>query len=318
MREMPSFWHRLPRPFWILGPMEEITDSVFRRLVWELGPPHVFFTEFIRVEQVSERQPLDSVRRLRQTPPTPGVPLVAQIYGTRPEAFYRVARRLSREGWAGIDINMGCPARHVRSSGAGSGLIRTPERAREIVAAVREAAEGVPLSIKTRLGWDRPQTEDWLEFLLNLKPDVLTVHARTALQLYGGQADWEEIRRVVESRNRLGLTTLIVGNGDLASVDEGKKRWRDSGCDGLMAARAVVSRPWFWSTDPDRDRETFKLSAARRLLELFLEAYPQGRNIQILKKYFLSMLAGTVWLDKNRDRLVNSRTDQDFMFVFSI
>lgn len=318
MRTASGLWHQLPVPFWVLGPMEEITDAVFRRLIWELGPPDVFLTEFVRVEQVSDRRLLQSVRRLQQPFPTPGVPLVAQIYGTKPQSFYRVARRLAQEGWVGIDINMGCPARQVRRSGAGSGLIRNPTLAREIVGAVREAADGVALSIKTRLGWDRVQTEDWLGFLLELQPDALIVHARTALQLYGGQADWNEVLKTVQLRNRMNVPTRIVGNGDLTSPEEGLQRWRQTGCDGLMAARAAVRYPWFWSRDQRNPEESFRLAAARRLLELFLNAYLSGRNVQVLKKFFLAMLSQTQWLQENRLRLVSCRSDQDFMLLFNI
>lgn len=315
MSAHPFRWRDLPRPFWVLGPMEEITDAAFRRLVWELGPPDVFLTEFVRVEQIPRKGTLAQLRRLARPFDTAGVPVVAQIYGVRPEAFLRAAVLLREEGWVAIDINMGCPARQVRRSGAGSGLIRTPSLAREILAAVREGAAGLPVSVKTRIGWDSPQ-EEWLQSLLEAAPDALTVHARTALQMYGGRADWGWVRRAVELRDRLGVPTVVVGNGDIGSVEEGLERHRQVGCDGLMAARAVVAAPWFWSREGRPPPEERRLWVARRHLELFLEAGPAGRNVQGLKKFFLAYLRGTPWLAAHRERLVRALTEQDFLLLF--
>jgi tRNA-dihydrouridine synthase len=308
-------WSQLPKPFWVLGPMEEITDAVFRRLVWELGAPHVFVTEFVRVEQVPIKGSLKKIRRLGRVPETPGVPLVAQIYGTRPAAFYELAKRLQAEGWAGIDINMGCPARQVRNSGAGSGLIKTPALAREIFWAVRAGAPQLPVSIKTRLGFERSAVEEWLGFLLELQPDALTVHARTAVQLYGGSADWNQVTKVVELRNRLGISTPIIGNGDLQSVEQGVKLSQQVGCEGLMAARAVVSQPWFWSKRVVGVKE--RLEVAQRHLALFAEYSQGGRNPQLLKKFFLAYLSGTEWFATNREYLVKAQSLHDFLCLFS-
>lgn len=311
-----GFWADLSRPFWVLGPMEELTEGAFRRLVWELAPPHVFFTEFVRCEQLSASRPPSAHPRLDRSLPTPGVPLVAQLYGTDPRAFERAARLLRQEGWAGIDLNMGCPARKIRSRGAGSGLILRPDLAQEIFWATREGAGDLPVSIKTRIGFATDQVQDWLGVLLRLEPDALTVHGRLAIQLYSGHARWEAVGEAVRLRVQLGVDTLIIGNGDITSVEEGQRLADLHGCDGLMVARAALQRPWFWmAAELSEER---RLAVARRFVELYHTLWAGRRPFGVLKKHLLAQLGGTTWLEANRDRLLRCQREKDFLHLLEI
>src|SRR5450755_4655517 len=195
IRNMENFWQALEKPIFILAPMEDVTDTVLRQVIARCGKPAVFFTE-------AER------------------PLVAQIWGTQPENFFKAAKQLIEMGFDGIDLNMGCPASGVAQKGACSGLINNRPLAKEIIDATKAGAEGyIPVSIKTRLGF-RAIDFEWIAFVLAQKPAVLTVHARTVAEMSKVPAHWDQLKTVVDTRNALSSTTLIIGNGDVKSLDD--------------------------------------------------------------------------------------------------
>lgn len=272
-----SFWATLPTPIIGLSPMDGVTDAVFRRVVAWQGKPDVTFTEFTHVHDVC-RGPeflLDSLRYHEAERP-----IVAQLYGKNPELFYQAAHAVCEMGFDGLDINMGCPSRNVASSGSGAGLIRTPDLAHEIMRAARqgivdwtagqtlEAAglkpvrvdairrlnerrgaivpvrKSIPLSVKTRLGYDEVIVERWIEHLLIESPAVISLHGRTLQQMYRGEADWSAIARAAEVVR--GSGTMLFGNGDVQSLDEVARRVRETGVDGVLVGRAVLGTPWFF------------------------------------------------------------------------
>ena len=212
---MKSFWNNLPRPFTVLAPMEDVTDTVFRRIVARNGKPDVFFTEFVNVDGMCSPGREAVVHRLKHTEEER--PLVAQVWGLKPENFARAAADIRSMGFDGIDINMGCPVRKIVKTGACSALIDNPPLAGEIIIATMEGAGATPVSIKTRMGFTKRRTEEWSSFLLDLKPAVLTMHARIAKDMSDVPADWQEIGKVVRIRDSMGSNTLIVGNGDVES-----------------------------------------------------------------------------------------------------
>ncbi len=294
--------------------MEELTDAVFRKLVFELGPPDVFFTEFVRAEDINFHRNITAQRRAQADGLTPGIPLVAQIYGTQPEAFLKGARELASRGFNGIDINMGCPAKRIRARGAGSGLIRTPSRAKEILLATREGAGLTPVSVKTRAGYDHWITEEWIGFLLEMDIPMLTLHARTAVQVYSGQADWEQIRLAVRLRDSMKKTTLITGNGDITDKESGKELQARSGCDGLMAGRAVLANPWFWSrkySDKNFVLPEERVLVALRHLKLFEDFYSGSRNFHLMKKFIHSYLQGNPGYQENKKMILGSDSSEE-------
>jgi len=288
-----SFWATLPTPIIGLSPMDGVTDAVFRRIVAWQGKPDVTFTEFTHVHDVC-RGPeflLDSLRYHEAERP-----IVAQLYGKNPELFYQAAHAVCEMGFDGLDINMGCPSRNVASSGSGAGLIRTPDLAHEIMRAARqgivdwtagqtlEAAglkpvrvdairrlnerrgailpvrKSIPLSVKTRLGYDEVIVERWIEHLLIESPAVISLHGRTLQQMYRGEADWSAIARASEVVR--GSGTMLFGNGDVQSLDEVARRVRETGVDGVLVGRAVLGTPWFFR-EKEEARQSVQLERSR-------------------------------------------------------
>ncbi|MFO0775622.1 MAG: tRNA-dihydrouridine synthase [Nitrospiraceae bacterium] len=273
-----SFWDRLPRPIVGLAPMDGVTDATFRRVVACSGKPDITFTEFTHVNDIC-RAPeflLDSLIYTEAERP-----IVAQIYGRDPELFYVAAQVVGALGFDGLDINMGCPSRSVANSGSGAGLIRTPDLAREILDAARRglddwamgaalpvtrlrsgrtelvarmntvragdatvARRPLPLSVKTRLGYDSDVIDWWMDWLLASHPAAITVHGRTLAQMYRGQADWSAIARAaVRAR---GTGTLVLGNGDVQSLADARRRIAETGVDGVLVGRSALGEPWFF------------------------------------------------------------------------
>ena len=279
-----TFWNRLSTPVIGLSPMDGVTDSVFRLMTVRHGRPDVIFTEFTHVHDIC-RGPeflLDSLHYHEDERP-----IVAQLYGKDPELFYQAAHVVCELGFDGLDINMGCPSRNVASSGSGAGLIKTPALAHAIMRAARQgiadwtagqtleaaglkAARGeavrrlnvrrkhavfarssIPLSVKTRLGYDEVIVERWVEHLLLEAPAVISLHGRTLQQMYKGEADWAAIGRA--ARLVRGSGTLLFGNGDVQSLNEVVRRVRETGVDGVLVGRAALGAPWFFR-DKDEAR----------------------------------------------------------------
>src|SRR5436189_1302444 len=204
---MKNFWHMLKKPIFILAPMEDVTDTVLRQVIARCGKPAVFFTEFTNVEGMFSRGERPVIQRLRYTEAER--PLVAQIWGTRPENFFKAAKKLIDMGFDGIDLNMGCPASGVMQKGACSGLINNRPLAKEIIDATKEGAGGlIAVSVKTRLGF-RTIDFSWITFVLEQKPAVLTVHARTVSEMSRAPTNWDKLKTLCELRNAMQSTTLI-------------------------------------------------------------------------------------------------------------
>lgn len=273
-----SFWSTLPRPIVGLSPMDGVTDATFRRVIAQHGRPDVTFTEFTHVHDVC-RGPEFLLNTLMYSELER--PVVAQLYGKDPDLFYQATHAACELGFDGIDINMGCPSKNVASSGSGAGLIRTPDVAHAIMQATSRAihdwANGqtleqvgfkpsriaaiqamnagrqgagpvrrrvLPLSVKTRLGYDSVIVDDWVSHLIQEKPAAITLHGRTLRQMYRGEADWSAIARAAQLVKGTGI--LLLGNGDVQSLDEVVSRVRSTQVDGTLVGRAVLGAPWFF------------------------------------------------------------------------
>lgn len=272
-----SFWNEIPKPIVALSPMDGVTDACFRRIVATHGRPDLIVTEFTSVEGIlhgaeSELGGLvfDEVER----------PIVAQIYGAKPESFFLIAQLVCELGFDGLDINMGCPAKAVSSRGCGAGLIADPPRAKAILQAAREGIAAwvsgaslplgaldpnigawlarrkeagqqplserrpLPISVKTRLGVNRVVIGEWVSHLLEEKPAAISIHGRTLNQGYRGAADWKAIAEAASIAR--GSGTLILGNGDLRSLNDAGRRIEETGVDGVMIGRAALGNPWIF------------------------------------------------------------------------
>ncbi len=279
---MQSFWNRLPQPIIGLAPMDGVTDAPCRTMHGLYGRPDVVLTEFTNVEGLWR----GSDRIFRDFLYTPAErPVVAQIFGCRPEYFYRAAHVVCELGFDGVDINMGCPARSIANRGGGAALIRMPETAKAIIRAtqqgVRDWANGqtledlemdpariqrirqmnedrvrvwgdrasverrlIPVSVKTRLGYDSIVITDWVQELLELEPAVISLHGRTLVQHYKGEANWDAIAAAAEIVRK--TSTLILGNGDIHTLYQAAQRIRASGVNGVLIGRASFGNPWLF------------------------------------------------------------------------
>lgn len=299
-----NFWQTLPRPIQALAPMEEVTDTVFRRIVARCGRPHVFFTEFVSADGLFSAGRDAVIHRLQYTPVEK--PLVAQIWGNKPENYLKAAALLREMGFDGIDINMGCPVPKVVRHGACSALIENRALVRELLAAAREGAGGLPLSIKTRIGFRRRVTEEWIGFLLELEPEALTVHGRIAKHLSAVPADWQEIAKAVALRDAMGAKTLILGNGDVFSAAELQEKAAQSGVDGVMVGRGIFRDLFLFRPA----HAMLEMSPGQRLdlmlehARLFMETWGETRDFAVLKKFFKIYAAGFAGAQALRTQLM--------------
>lgn len=285
-------WDQLrAQPFVALAPMDDVTDVVFRRLVHELAPADVYFTEFASVEGFCSAGRHAIERRLLLGDDEG--PVIAQIWGTTPAHYETMARELATRGFAGIDINMGCPARDVTKTGACSALIKTPELAAEIIAATKAGAGGLPVSVKTRIGWNEPATKDWLGFLLQQDIAALTVHLRTVKEQSKVDAHWELAREIVALRNELAPSTVLIGNGDVLTRSEAEQRIEESGFDGVMIGRGIFHNPWALEATPREHSPQQRLAALARHLDIFEATWQQAeKRYEPLKKFFKIYISG--------------------------
>jgi nifR3 family TIM-barrel protein len=283
---MSNFWNELHKPIYILAPMEDVTDTVLRQVIARCGKPAVFFTEFTNVEGMFSKGERQVTQRLRYTEAER--PLVAQIWGTRPENFFKAAKRLIDMGFDGIDLNMGCPASGVMQKGACSGLINNRPLAREIIDATKEGAAGIiPVSIKTRLGF-RAIDFSWIAFVLEQDPAVLTVHARTVSEMSKVLAHWDLLKTVVEMRDTMHSATLIIGNGDVKSLGDARQKVAQAGADGAMIGRGIFDNPFLFSGDVTLSDKTpqEKMQLLLDHMHLWIETWGDSKHFPILRKFF--------------------------------
>jgi len=253
-----NFWQKLPKPFFVLAPMDAVTDTVFRHVVAKAAPPDVYFTEFTNTAAFfSEFGRKSTESRLLFT--ADEQPMVVQIWGTNPEHYAFMAKQLAKMGFAGIDINMGCPAKDVVKTGACSALIETPELAAKLIAAAKQG--GLPVSVKTRIGFKTRKTEEWISFLLKQDLAALTVHGRIQKDMSIPPADWNEIAKAVKLRNELAPQTVIIGNGDVLSRQHGAQLAKQTGVDGIMIGRGVFANPFCFEESP-------KIHSKQELMDL--------------------------------------------------
>lgn len=256
-----NFWQDLSKPFFTVAPMADVTDAAFRKMIAKysaheradgsVGGPDVMWTEFVAAdglvratEEGKKKLMADLIYAEEERP------IVAQLF-TRNEEHMEYAAKLCLElGFDGIDINMGCPAGAIIDQGCGAAMIKTPETAVAVIRAAKRGAKtdegGIPVSVKTRLGYTVDQVEDWIPVLLREQLAALTVHARTRRDISKVPARWERLERVVQLRNEISPETLIIGNGDVLSLNDAKAKAVQFGVDGVMVGRALFGNPWFF------------------------------------------------------------------------
>lgn len=306
---MDSFWTRLRRPFFVLAPMADVTDPAYRSLLAEYGKPDVTWTEFVSADGLyatRERKGMKDAENplMRDLLYSEGErPIVAQLFTSNPETM-RYAANLAKElGYDGVDINMGCPDKSIEKQGAGAAMMKDPERAKEVFRAARSA--GLPTSVKTRIGYNQEAMEEWLPQILAEQPDALTVHLRTRKEMSKVPAHWELMAQAVAIRDRVSPSTLIVGNGDVESIEDARRKANETGADGIMLGRAIFGNPWVF-TGRTGASPTQKLAALMELADRYEKLAP-AKPFHILKKHFKAFVNGWEGAAELRARLMDTQ-----------
>ncbi len=283
---MRNIWQKLKKPIFILAPMDDVTDTVFRQIISDLAPPDLYYTEFTSVDGLTSPKGREAViRRLQYTKKER--PLIAQIWGNDPEKFYESAKLCKELGFDGIDINMGCPEKSVVRRGMCSGLINTPELAGKIIQRTKDGADNLPVSVKTRLGMRQIQPE-WIEFLLKQDLPALIIHGRTVKEMSKVPAHWDEIKKVVQLRDKIAPQTVIIGNGDIVSYEDGLDKIKQTGVDGIMIGRGIFKNLWIFEKSGSLPNLTVeeRLNHLLKHSRLFDQTWGGTKSFAILKKFY--------------------------------
>lgn len=304
-------WNNLPKPFFILAPMEAVTDVVFRHVIAKAGRPDIFFTEFTATASYYSDAGRPSTRgRLAFTDDEQ--PMVAQIWGNKPEQFEFMAKGLKEQGFSGIDINMGCPTKDVVKTGSCSGLILKPELATEIISATKKG--GLPVSVKTRLGFTR--TDEYIAWLSHiLKQDIanLTIHLRTRKEMSKVPAHYELIQEIKKLRDDIAPHTLLTINGDIRDREHGLELVKQYGVDGIMIGRGVFTNPYAFAVEKkERTREEL-IGLLNMHLDLFdkYSAELEPRKFDPLKRFFKIYVRDFDGAAELRDKLMHTKNTQE-------
>lgn len=291
-----GFWANLKKPFFVLAPMADVTDAAFRQMIAkysrhgeEGGGPDVFWTEFVSADGLCS--PGRDIIKRDLAFSDREHPIVAQIFGSNPEHMKKTAELIKELGFDGIDINMGCPDKSIEKQGAGASMMKTPELAKECILATMEGAAGLPVSVKTRVGYNKENLDEWITTILETKPAVITVHARTRKEMSLVPAQWDYVARAKKLAE--GTGTLIIGNGDVHSLTDGKEKALATGADGVMVGRAIFGTPWFFDhnrTTPPTIREKFEILIEHT--KLYEKLLGDIKNFAIMKKHYKAYVHG--------------------------
>lgn len=312
-----GFWEKLNKPFFVLAPMADVTDAPFRQIIAKYGKPDVTYTEFVSADGLFLGGKDALVKDLEFTDAER--PIVAQFFTSNPERMKKAAELACELGFDGIDINMGCPDRSIEKQGAGSALMKNPELAKELIEAAKSGAGSatppaggrrIPVSVKTRVGYNKDELDQWLPVLLEAKPAVVTIHARTRKQMSKVPADWSYIKRAVEIRDKMKSDTLIAGNGDVLDIKDAREKAKESGADGVMLGRAIFGNPWLFDEDKREVSIEEKLKVLVEHTKLFEEIVPH-KNFNIMKKHYKAYVHGWDGAKELRIKLMEAKSASD-------
>jgi nifR3 family TIM-barrel protein len=310
-----SLWNKLPKPFFVMAPMADVTDVAFRDLVAERGSPDIFWTEFVSADG------LYHTREIQKMPDTLNPlmrdlmftenqrPIIAQIFSSSPEMIAYATKLVASLGFDGVDINMGCPDRGIERQGCGAAMIKTPKLAQEIIGAA-QAASSLPVSVKTRVGYNKESLDEWLPALLEANPSAITLHLRTRKELSLVPADWELMRKAVSIRNKVNPKVLLIGNGDVQDLEDAKNKIIESGCDGAMIGRGMFGNPWVFAGRTSEDVPLAKKLEALCELAYAFEKITPAKNFAILKKHIKAFVTGFPGAAELRIELMSAESAQ--------
>lgn len=307
-----GFWGKLEKPFFVLAPMADVTDAAFRRLIAKYGKPDVMFTEFVSADGLFLGGEDALMKDLEYSEEER--PIVAQFFTSKPELMERAARLALKLGFDGVDINMGCPDKSIERQGAGAALIKNPSLASLLIDAAVRGAEDLPVSVKTRIGYNKNELEEWLPVLLKKDVAAVTIHARTRREMSKVPADWNCIKRAVEIRDSMGSSSYILGNGDVTNFDEGNGKVNDTGADGVMFGRAIFGSPWFFNKHRKDISVKERLETMIEHTKLYEELLPE-KNFAIMKKHYKAYINGWQGAKELRTALMEANNADEVALV---
>ena len=312
-----GFWAELPKPFFVLAPMANVTDAAFRRIIAKYSKirhpmsDFVMYTEFVSADGLCRAGEEGRAKLMRDLVFSDAErPIVAQFFTSTPEHMEKAAALAQELGFDGVDINMGCPDKTIEKQGAGAKLMLNSSLAVQLIEAAKRGAQKLPISVKTRLGYNKDILDEWLPALLAAKPASITLHARTRKEMSKVPARWERVKRAVEIRNELGSNTLIIGNGDIKDLEDAEKKVKGSGADGAMLGRAIFGRPWLFSNSYELENMPVvkKLIILAEHTRLFEELLGDIKSFSIMKKHFKAYCEGFPGAKELRIQLMETST----------
>ena len=325
-----NFWNKLNKPFFVLAPLANVTDASFRQHIIRYSRPDVIWTESVSAgglcHPVGQKALLqDLVFQDNERP------IVAQLFTAHPEKMREAARIVAELGFDGIDINMGCPDKNVMKQGAGASCMKDPDNAVALIQAakdgVKDASKAIPVSVKTRLGFNEDVLESWLPKLLSAEPAALTLHARTKKDMSKVPARWERVRRAAEIRNELGSKTLIIGNGDVTSMADARAKVAETGCDGVMFGRAIFGNPWLFSEEKKEVTVAEKIDAALVHTEMYVDFWGSpttspdgevrraGKSFELMKKFYRAYINNFPLAKELRSEMMEKKSFEEIKEV---
>lgn len=314
-----NIWDTLPKPFFVLAPMDDVTDTVFRRVVGLCAAPDLYFTEFVNVDGLQSPGRDKLMHRLAFTKQEG--PLIAQIWGKTPENYYKTAQDVVAMGLDGIDINFGCPVKAVVKDGCCAGMINNRELAIEIIQATQEgAASRLPVSVKTRLGFGEIDLT-WHELLLKQQLSALTIHGRTKAQMSKVPADWVTIGKIRELRDKLCPKTKIIGNGDVLTRQRGTEMAATYQLDGIMIGRGIFNDPFVFAEQSPWGSfsKQQKMELYQRHIELFEQVWPDNtRRLPVLNKFCKIYINGFGGAKELRDQLMHVASTEEALRILTV
>ncbi len=309
---MKTFWTKLKKPFFCLAPMADVTDAAYRFIICKYGKPGVIWTEFVSADGLAslgkEALRHDLIFSKGEHP------IVVQLFSSNSTKMREAAYLCANLGFDGIDINMGCPDRSIEKQGAGAAMMKDFKKSAEIIQAVKDGIndskrKNISVSVKTRIGYNKNQIDEWIPFLLSCDIDALTIHARTRKEMSLVPARWEHVAEVVKIRNKMKVKTKIIGNGDVRNVEHGGNLARETGCDGIMIGRAVFGNPWIFSNKvPTKEQ---KLKVLIEHTKLFEKLLGKVKNFAVMKKHYKAYVNGFDGAKELRMKLMETKNSKE-------
>ena len=320
----------MPKPFFVLAPMDEVTETVFRQIVQQCAPADLYFTEFVNVDGLQSPGRSKLLKKLRFT--SGEGPLVAQLWGLNPDNFEITAREIADgtlarelglpkgENFIGVDLNMGCPAKSEVNNGTCSALINNRELAGQIIKATQKGAGDLPVSVKTRLGFNQIDFT-WHEFLLSHNIDMLTVHFRTRKQMSKVPAEWHHAPEIIKLRDQIAPQTKIVLNGDVLTRQQGEELAAQYNLDGIMIGRGIFHDPFVFAEDGPLRWANYDMASRidllKRHVKLFETTWGDERKFDTLKKFAKVYISDFDGAKELREKIMATETYSELFAVLS-